>query len=940
MKRTQDKIKDLVEPQSFEQIGNFSDPAQALDAYRFTDVTSDLLARWLDALANLPQGQGTALALAGARGVGKSHTLAVFGALAGSERLRASVSDAHVLSSARRLAGRRYAVVRVERGSRVTLAEEMAAAFAQVFGGSDAQWGYDPAGMLAVAASRALDETLVVIIDTAFNRPARVNRDDGPLLSELAITSRGVNAFVALALDDDIEGADGANVSLSGTYRIDYLDPENLYRVVEQFVLRKKPQGRAALSDIYHSLRASVPEFNWSEARFASLYPVHPLVADVAAGVRLYIPTFAFLPFAAGVAARAAARPALSLVLLDEVFDGTETELRHSPELREAFAAYDHLVSQSIGQMPVMQRHQARLILKSLFVLSLDGRGATAAELCAALLLIDEASSQVAAVQVEETLASFVEAALPGSIRRDEAAGGAARHWFRISFINDAQAAQAAPGVQVSAARPSESSAPQVVSESGAVAATPPAQQLKDVAQGLEDVGGTADEGRASAVEVSGAQASKDVPGVEGETVSPPASKGVDDNATAFNEPRVESLSEWARLLTGRASLPPFNEPRGRVEVCSALAAWLEGWRSLDINQRFKTLAASGLTTTMWGLDAEVNRSFGRAARAVEAALSGRVSLEDELERVALSFGDSAERFAHVSRRLEDLKALVEGFERRASARAYLATAEPTGVPEIETARRELLTIAEDANSLLDAVRRERFERLWQEFQSRYIEHYAAVHDKTMSSREDRESLRRLKRGERWREFEALSRLPVVSAHVWRQAEELMRVAGGARCDLPVRQLLETQSSCACPFRLSRAAEFELLPLELEELMERGLSVYRRTLLMLGGHLAIALDALARREEDADVARRARALSTAFAQGVAPERFSRLDVRLIERALQRTAAPPPVRVAAPGGGDGLLTRDELRARFQQWLDELPERPVLIEIVARQEINAP
>src|SRR5918997_3338364 len=263
MKRTQDKIKDLVEPQSFEQIGNYSDdPARALAAYRFTDVTADLLARWLDVLADLSRAGGAALALAGARGVGKSHTLAVFGALAGSERLRSGVSDAHVLTSARRLAGRRYAVVRVERGSRVSLAEEMADAFARVFGGDDAQWGHDPAGMLAVAASRALDETLVVLIDTAFNRPARVRRDDGPLLGELAVTSRGVNAFVALALDDDIEGADGANVALSGTYRIDYLDPENLYRVVEQFVLRKKPQGRAALRDIYNGLRANVQGFN------------------------------------------------------------------------------------------------------------------------------------------------------------------------------------------------------------------------------------------------------------------------------------------------------------------------------------------------------------------------------------------------------------------------------------------------------------------------------------------------------------------------------------------------------------------------------------------------------------------------------------------------------------------------------------------------------
>src|ERR1700753_3288028 len=137
MKRIQDKIKDLVEPQSFEQVGNLAeDPAQALAAYRFTDVTSDLLSRWLDAIADLRTGEGAARALAGPRGVGKSHTLAVLWALAGCERPRASGEGSPVGASASRLSGRRFAVVRVERGTRPTLAQELAAAFAAFFGGS------------------------------------------------------------------------------------------------------------------------------------------------------------------------------------------------------------------------------------------------------------------------------------------------------------------------------------------------------------------------------------------------------------------------------------------------------------------------------------------------------------------------------------------------------------------------------------------------------------------------------------------------------------------------------------------------------------------------------------------------------------------------------------------------------------------------------------
>jgi hypothetical protein len=393
--------------------------------------------------------------------------------------------------------------------------------------------------------------------------------------------------------------------------------------------------------------------------------------------------------------------------------------------------------------------------------------------------------------------------------------------------------------------------------------------------------------------------------------------------------------------LTGRATLASVAESAGREEVRGALSWWLNAWRDLCIGERLEAMPAGRLTLRVSAAESAVERGYGRAASAVEAALAGKVSLEEGLERVAAAFRRSTERFARATQTLDDLVGFLDIQARVEQARPYLAAAEPTGLAEIEGARRELLEIAEDPSNFLYAERRERFERLWKEFHSRYSEHYAAVHDKTAGADEVREALRAFRRGERWREFEQLARLPLVSTQIWRQAEVLMRVATQPPCRLPVRELLQRQPVCACRLRPSHAAEFGGLPDEIEALVRRGLEVYRRTLLMLGGHLAIALDAVARKGADDDeTARRARALSVGFAQGRAPERFSRLDVRLVERALRRMAAPPPVRVAAPNDDAGLLTRDELRARFVQWLDELPEQPVLIEIVSKAEVNAP
>ncbi|HEX6624936.1 MAG TPA: DUF6079 family protein [Pyrinomonadaceae bacterium] len=997
MKRIQEKIKDLIEPHAYDAVRDFAaEPARALAAYRFTDMTSDLLARWVDALSSVGRGRGAAHALAGARGVGKSHTLAVFGAIACSESLARAVDDAHVATTAQRLARRRFAVVRVERGTRATLQEEMAAGFARALGGGESQWTGDPREMLAVAASRDPEATLVVLVDTASTRPSRVSRDDGPLLGEMAAATRGTAAFVALALDDDIAGADGANVALSGTYRIDYLGAEHLYHVADQHVLCKKPQARSAIHEIYSSLRATVSGFNWSESRFALLYPVHPLIADVASAVRLYVPHFSFLPFAASVARHAAGRPALSLVLLDELFDGVESDLRKSTELRGAFAAYDHLLAESVERLPVMQRYQARLLLKSLFILSLDGRGATARELCAALLLPDD-DAQVAG-QVAETLERFTGAALPASLQvgAREGDAAAANYRFRLDATEaqvpalegddeaheaaveqdapereDDDAAQAGrastgsssaadllndleseglfdpPGVSASTGANASAEAEATASEAkDAEAPNAEAANAEPTATNTTDVRATDEEAASAGTAQAGTtEASADATEACADVAAPVAREAskvepVIESVRAVTEDErrdPEELTEWARYLTEQPSLGSITDEGGREVIREALSAWLRKWRGLELEKRIEALPDAALNTRVWDLGRLVRRRFDAAAEAVEAALAEKTSLEEGLVRASEAFDRSPGKLASAARHLADLRDYVNDFAPTERVRAYLATAEPTGVERIEAARRELLSIAADAGALLERERRERLRVLWREFHTHYVEHYAALHDKTMACG-DREEFQSLTGGDRWREFEALSRLTVVSAQPRRRVEELLERERAARCALPVRRLLETQPSCACAFRLSRAAEFERLARDLEESVEGGIEVYRRTLLLMAGHLAIALDALARKEEDAESARRARSLSTAFAQKRLPERFALADVRFVERALKRTQLPP-VRVAAPNGENGALTRDQLRTRLDGWLDELPEQPVLIELIGK-ETHAP
>lgn len=428
MKRIQEKIKDLVDVRSYETVKNFSsDTTATVAAYRFTDVTSDLLAKWLDEIVEITHRppdspSGSARALAGNRGVGKSHFLAVLGALMAHSDLRTRLTDQHVGMSAQRLVRQKYSVVNVERGLGDSLTDELRSALSATFGAdasfSEIGWGETAGEMVATAATLTGDLPLIVVIDSAYDRKARVKRDDGEILGEMAEAARRTRTFLAIALDDDIAGADGVNSAITRTCTIDYLDQEHLYRIVDAFLYQKRPTARAVLRELYQEFRQSVPGFNWSEPRFASLYPIHPIVVDITPAIRLYAPKFAFLPFAAENAHKVMTRPAHSLLALDEVFDRVEPDLRKSSELAETFGVYDELALGAISQIPIMQRLQAKLVLKGLLLTSLDGRGATARELGAAMLIYDESIPLIAVAKIEEIIQLFVDSLDDTKIRQ------------------------------------------------------------------------------------------------------------------------------------------------------------------------------------------------------------------------------------------------------------------------------------------------------------------------------------------------------------------------------------------------------------------------------------------------------------------------------------------------------------------------------------------
>lgn len=437
MKRINEKVKDLIEVRNFKSLQDFfKDPTETLNAYQFTETTADMMSKWLDRVSDVQPEGGHSLALAGYRGVGKSHFLAAFGAILTQPELRSRISDNHVSVSTQRLKRRRYPVTFVKRGIRDSLLDEVRDAIAETFEVAVTSLPTDLYELFAESSERAGELPFVLIIDTALERSARVARNDGDTLGAIARHAAKLNMFVGVALDDDIAGADGANLAISRSFAIDYLDQEHLYRIVDTHVFPKSRQTQPLIHEIYEYFRDVLPHFRWSEQRFSALYPLHPMILEVAPYIRFYAPAFALLGFASEAGGRVLGRPANSLIALDEAFDCAEPELRKVEDLQDAFAAYDKLNADVVGQIPVMQRLQAKLILKGLLLLSLDGNGTTAGEISAAMLIFDEASPAASAKAVEDLLEKFV-AVLPEQIQRKADDGREVRYSLKVSVTDD-----------------------------------------------------------------------------------------------------------------------------------------------------------------------------------------------------------------------------------------------------------------------------------------------------------------------------------------------------------------------------------------------------------------------------------------------------------------------------------------------------------------------
>jgi hypothetical protein len=1186
MKRINEKIKDIVEVRPYESLHDFiADPSKTLSAYHFTDITAEMMAKWLDRVVEVQSQTGQAKALAGYRGVGKSHFLATLGAIISHPELRSRITDPYVAASAQRLKRRRYPVAYVRRGVHQTLYHEVREAIARTFDHDVDSLPEGLAGIMEIASDLAGDVPFLLFIDTAFDRVARVSRDDGQTLDELAALGKKLNVFVGVALDDDIAGADGVNAAIASSYTIDYLDQEHLYRIIETNLLPKHRHTQHLLHEIYAGFREVLPSFRWSEQRFSALYPLHPVILETAPFVRLYEKHFTILDFAAQTGGKVLGRPANSLIGLDEVFDSVEASLRKSTELKDAFETYDKINAEVVAKIPIMQRLHAKLVLKGLLILSLNGDGTTASEISAAMLIYYENEPENTIRAVEDLLASF-SAANPERVHKFEETGRETRYGLRITgkdnlFVALSEEAKSVSSdvfekilrryakdrfpdwvLQVDEEIPTSDSSDCQISwrgglrrgkivwnwerrggvdrlltaeknadfldwevivchpedrEIAAAARTEmpvvlwqPAplrreeeetlrryhvlltnlQLREEFGEQVRAAGHThhaqvekiwrrifIDEGKLSIEgflhpfpdEVKHSQTlselltqmlmplfelryqqhpyfervlgmgevsqlvsehfsgtkhtfsevqelarifavplglvyeqnghfvletderlakkvfTREVLNLLGEdpevTVSLKTiyqilkrepfglsreaqhlvlsalvaqrclefvtSKGdrinrrsldlkiIWDDIVGVAAPASQlygslELTKWAKTLTGVETFETIDNPSDTELVVHALETWLSDWREAQLLERFERLSDESINTKIWKLARHAQKTFGTVAITVEAVLERSISLEEGLQRIADSFSDSEDEFYACAQNLVILEDFISGLAQRESVWEYLALAEATDEPQIESLRVKLLDILDQvAESPSELLNRE-LESTWQSFFSQFSEHFAIKHDLIMKSHLLQEKFDQVMRSDEWWEFENLSHLPIFHPYFWDEAQRLCRQFKELDCGFDVKEMLKSHPFCACSFSLSQIAQWESLPARLTETIDKGRRSYRRTLMIMKQTLITLLQDFINASYDTEFNIAASNLITILDEKEVFRLLSNPELIILNKVLQFMPNSPMLQVTLPHD-IGFQSREELQAQLNEWVIQLPSDPCLLKI---------
>jgi hypothetical protein len=184
-------------------------------------------------------------------------------------------------------------------------------------------------------------------------------------------------------------------------------------------------------------------------------------------------------------------------------------------------------------------------------------------------------------------------------------------------------------------------------------------------------------------------------------------------------------------------------------------------------------------------------------------------------------------------------------------------------------------------------------------------------------------------RSDEWWEFENLSRIPIFQQHYRTEAQEIRRRSSQLDCRYNVREMLKTHPFCACSFNLAQFEDWEMLAEKLSETVNRGRSAYRRSLVLLRETILPLLEQFSAKTNAHDLAESGRRLIEIFRDGSNFPLLKNGELIVLQKILENLPVAPLLHLKMPE--QDFMTREEMSEKFNEWVGELPNEPVLLKI---------
>lgn len=365
---------------------------QIVRSFQFTNQLRDIVLKLINSIAS----GGSAWAIAGEQGFGKSHLLAVVRSLANQPSLVKDINNSEI-SNAFKKALKELPVDGVSTlmvGFNASRGIDYLKVYPKESGLSNSIRGWDCFKQLDELIEHHHKNSSVFALFLDGLSSLLRQRRDGEIfewLQSLVLKAVKDQFCLILSLDQDLlQDQDGQLPLLKSLFSIEYLSRTNFIEIINAKVFKKSLAQQKLLEALYQDIKLQMPHFSGSKEEFIKLYPIHPLLLELSPVVRKYTQTFSLLGFVSSISGRVMIRRSSSLICADDLFENFEFELRKHPQLQSLFEVYNQFIDSIVPKLDQQDYFYARMLLKSLLIMSLANRPSTTAELADAVMLYDD----------------------------------------------------------------------------------------------------------------------------------------------------------------------------------------------------------------------------------------------------------------------------------------------------------------------------------------------------------------------------------------------------------------------------------------------------------------------------------------------------------------------------------------------------------------------